>query len=214
MAVPTPPVSSAEEGYLLLADISGYTGFMGGVGDAHGFDYTEGIPPGYELMGTLLGSVAGGLTQPFSVAKFEGDAVFAVAGAGEFDGRGAALVAMLRDAYRRFTESRTNADPARNAHECTACALVGTLDLKMVLHEGPYVSQAVHGQTELLGPAVNVVHRMLKSAVAEQVGHRHYLFVTDQAAERLGLSDAGLAHAEAYDVGDITGRILDLATAD
>ncbi|MGH2462345.1 MAG: DUF2652 domain-containing protein [Candidatus Limnocylindria bacterium] len=209
MAVPVSPVSSAEEGYLLLADISGYTGFMTGVGDAHGFDYAEGIPPGFELMGVLLDSVAGGLSSPFSVAKFEGDAVFAVAAAGDLDGRGSDLLAILRETYRRFIAARNAAD-SRKAHECVACALIGNLDLKMVLHEGSYVSQAVHRQTELLGPAVNVVHRMLKSAVADQVGHRHYLYLTDDAAIRLGLTDAGIAHVESYDIGDISGRVLDL----
>ena len=37
--------------------------------------------------------------------------------------------------------------------------------------------------------------------------------VTDEAAVRLGLGDAGVAHVESYDVGDISGRVLDLATA-
>jgi class 3 adenylate cyclase len=214
MAQPVSPSSSAGEGYLLLADISGYTGFMSGVGEAHGFDYAEGIPPGYELMGVLLDAVASGLGTPFSVAKLEGDAVFAVAAASDLDGRGSDLVAIVRDTYRRFVEARTNADPSRNAHECVACALVTNLDLKMVLHEGPYVSQAVHRQTELLGPAVNVVHRMLKSAVSDEVGHRHYLFLTEDAAVRLGLTNAGVGHLESYaDVGDISGRVLDLAAA-
>jgi hypothetical protein len=72
----------------------------------------------------------------------------------------------------------------------------------------------VHGQAELLGQAVNVVHRMLKSGVADLVRHRHYLFVTDEAAARLGLGDAGVAHVESYDVGDISGRVLDLAASD
>jgi hypothetical protein len=54
---------------------------------------------------------------------------------------------------------------------------------------------------------------MLKSGVADLVRHRHYLFVTDEAAARLGLGDAGVAHVESYDVGDISGRVLDLAAS-
>lgn len=211
MAGPVSPVSSAEEGYLLLADISGYTGFMELVGETHGFDFTEGIPPAFALVGVLLDSVADGLDSPFEVAKFEGDAVFAVAPAGGLDGRGSDLLAMLRETYRRFIEARVRADPARIPHECTACARVNNLDLKMALHEGPYISQAVQRQTELLGQAVNVVHRMLKSSVAAKVGNRHYLHMTDAAAVRLGLTDEGFAHVESYDdVGDISGRVLDL----
>jgi class 3 adenylate cyclase len=210
MAQSVPPVSRAEEGYLLLADISGYTGFMSKVGDAHGVDFTQGIPPGFELMGELLDSVAGALRSPFSVAKFEGDAVFAVAPGAALDGRGSEMLAILGDTYRRFVTTRTEADIARRNHECTACPLVRFLDLKMVLHHGSYVSQAVHQQTELLGSAVNAVHRMLKSTVADVVGHRHYLFLSDVAAGRLGLDDAGIAHVESYDIGDISGRVLDL----
>jgi class 3 adenylate cyclase len=210
MAQPVLPVTRAEEGYLLLADISGYTGFMSTVGDAHGVDFSEGIPPGFELMGELLDSVAGALRRPFAVAKLEGDAVFAVAPATDLDGRGSELLAILGDTYRAFVTTRTEADEARKTHECTACPLVRTLDLKMVLHEGPYVSQAVRGQSELLGAAVNAVHRMLKSSVAEEVGHRHYLYLTDAAAGRLGLDGQGIAHVESYDIGDISGRVLDL----
>jgi class 3 adenylate cyclase len=211
MAQPVSPITHAEEGYLLLADISGYTGFMTGVGEAHGFDYAaDGIPLGYEVMSALLNALVAGLGSPFSVVKFEGDAVFAVAPADQLDGRAGDLLAILADTYRRFITARTEADPRRFAHECTACILVGNLDLKMVLHEGPYVSQAVRGQSELLGAAVNAVHRMLKSSVAEEVGHRHYLYLTDAAAGRLGLDGQGIAHVESYDIGDISGRVLDL----
>ena len=122
------------------------------------------------------------------------------------------MVETLHGAYGAFIAARTAADVARGDHECNACVLVTSLDLKMVLHEGSYVVQAVHGQTELLGNSVNVVHRMLKSTVAETVGNRHFLHVTDVAATRLGLGDAGVAHRETYDLGDVPGRVLDLAS--
>jgi class 3 adenylate cyclase len=212
MAQAASPITTAKEGYLLLADISGFTGFMEGVGETHGVDFGEGIPPAFALIGAMLDSVADGLGSPFEVAKFEGDAVFAVAPAGDLDGRGTEVLAILRETYRRFLEARAEADPARIPHECTACAMVNTLDLKMALHEGPYISQAVQRQTELLGQAVNVVHRLLKSTVASKVGNRHYLHMTDTAAVRLGLGDAGIGHVESYDdVGDISGRVLDLS---
>lgn len=208
------PITSAEEGYLLLADISGYSSFMVGVGDAHGVDFAQGIPPGFGLMGALLDSVAEGLADPFAIEKFEGDAILAAAPAVALEGRGTDVLDGLRATYARFIEARTAADPNRQNHECVACALVGNLDLKMVLHVGPYVRQAVQQQTEFLGPSVNVVHRMLKSSVAEVVGHRHYLHLTDAAAERLGLPDVGIPHLETYaDVGAVPGRVLDLAAA-
>jgi hypothetical protein len=212
MSVDNQFASRAEEGYLLLADISGYTNFVGRVGEVHGVDFSEGIPPGFALMGALLDAVAEGVGTSFTVVKFEGDAVFAIAPATDLDGRGSLVVQTLRSTYRDFLGARTQADEGRRDHVCNACIVVGTLDLKMVLHEGSYVVQTVQRQPELIGHPVNVVHRMLKSTVAEAVSHRHYLHVSDVAATRLGLGDAGTAHLETYpDVGDVPGRVLDLA---
>ena len=214
MTVDSPIAARAEEGYLLLADISGYTNFMGHVGEAHGVDFSEGIPPGFALMGALLDAVAEGVGDSFTVVKFEGDAVFAIAPATSLDGRGSLVVQTLRTTYDDFLSARVRADEGRGDHQCNACIVVGSLDLKMVLHEGSYVVQTVQRQPELLGHAVNVVHRMLKSTVAEVVNHRHYLHVSDVAATRLGLADAGAAHLETYpDVGAVPGRVLDLAEA-
>src|SRR6185369_14527707 len=47
----------AAERYLLLADISGYTGFMAGVEQAHGIDFSAGIPAAYSVLGALLDTV-------------------------------------------------------------------------------------------------------------------------------------------------------------
>src|SRR4029079_8080876 len=69
----------AGDQYLLLADISGYTAFLASVEQAHGVDFSDGIPAGYSVLGELLGSVIEGVEPEFAVAKLEGDAVFAVA---------------------------------------------------------------------------------------------------------------------------------------
>ena len=63
----------------------------------------------------------------------------------------------------------------------------------------------------MAGPAVIVVHRLLKNTIADTVGYRHYLFMSDAAAHRLGLIDAGVAHRERYsDIGEIGGRVFKL----
>jgi hypothetical protein len=90
---------------------------------------------------------------------------------------------------------------------------VATLDLKMVLHRGRVVRQQIGSQTELLGPAVNVVHRLLKNNVHAHLGNRPYLLITDAAAIGLHLGESGVAHSESYaDVGDVHGRVVSLAT--
>ena len=202
--------ASAGEKYLLLADISGYTAFMAGVEQAHGVDFSGGIPAGYAVLGALLDAVVEGVQPGFEVAKLEGDAVFAIAPADMFDGQGGSVLSQLQTVHRAFHARRVEARGAQD-HVCTACPTVVGLDLKMVLHRGPVVRQTVGSRSELLGPAVNVAHRLLKNTIGSRIGYRPYLFLTDAAANGLGLAEIGLAHREEYpDVGLIDGRIVDL----
>lgn len=203
--------SAAGDRYLLLADISGYTGFMAGVEQEHGIDFSGGIPAAYSVLGALLDAVIEGLAPDLDLVKLEGDAVFAVAPAARLDGQGDHVLTKLRSTYVRFTESRTRAIPA-NDHVCTACPAVAHLDLKMVLHRGLAVRQSVGAGSDLLGPAVTVAHRLLKNTVRARIGARPYLFITDAAATALGLSQAGFAQHEEYpDAGPIDGRVVELS---
>ena len=201
----------AGERYLLLADISGYTGFMSGVELAHGVDFSAGIPAAYSVLGDLLDGIIAGIEPDFSVVKLEGDAVFATAPAARLDGQGDRVLERIRSTYVAFVDGRTRAIPASD-HVCTACPAVAHLDLKAILHRGNAVRQAIGSGTDLLGPAVNVAHRLLKNTVRTKVGSVPYLFMTDAAAVGLGLSEAGVAHHEEYpDAVQIDGRILELA---
>ena len=202
--------AAAGERYLLLADISGYTGFMAGVEQEHGIDFGGGIPAAYSVLGDLLDAVIKGVEPDFALVKLEGDAVFAAAAAAGIDGQGDRILEKLQAMYGAFIASRTRAIPASD-HMCTACPAVAHLDLKAVLHRGPAVRQAVGSGSDLLGPAVTVAHRLLKNTVRERIGYRPYLLLTDAAATALGLSEVGLAHHEEYpDAGQIQGRIVGL----
>jgi class 3 adenylate cyclase len=206
-----PTDASADDDYLLLADISGYTAFMEGVEEAHHVDFSGGIPVGYAVLGALLESVIEGIQPDFEVAKLEGDAVFAFAPASTLDGRGDDIIGRLRTVHAAFRARRTAAEPASD-HLCTACPIVSNLDLKMVLHRGRVVRQTVGSRSELLGPAVNQAHRLLKNSVSPRIGRRPYLLMTEAAAVALGQAQAGLEHREAYaDVGTIDARIVELA---
>ena len=196
--------------YLLLADISGYTGFMAGVEQEHGVDFSAGVPAAYWVLGALLDTVIRGIEPDFTLVKLEGDAVFAAAPATRLDGQGDRVLADLETMYRAFVDSRTRAIPASD-HVCIACPAVATLDLKVVVHRGPAVRQMIGAGSDLLGPAVTIAHRLLKNTIRSRIGARPYLFLTDAAATELGLPDVGLAHSEAYaDAGDISGRIIEL----
>jgi hypothetical protein len=89
--------------------------------------------------------------------------------------------------------------------------VVGTLNLKVVLHRGQAVQQRVGANPELLGPAVNVAHRLLKNSIQSRLGYPAYVFVSDDAAGGLGLADVGLGHVEDYaDVGQVRGRVIEV----
>ena len=85
--------------------------------------------------------------------------------------------------YRAFIASRTAAIPA-NDHICTACPAVAHLDLKVILHRGLTVRQAVGSSSDLLGPAVTVAHRLLKNTVRDRIGFRPYLYLTEPRRRR------------------------------
>ena len=218
MAIPTRAEPVAGERYLLLADITGYTAFLNGVEAAHGVDFSSGIPVGYEVLGALLDAVVDGVQPAFEIAKLEGDAVFAVAPADGLEGQGQAVLDRLEDVYRAFWAVRAERVKSARDHICTGCPVVGTLNLKMVLHRGHAVRQTVGANPELLGPAVNVAHRLLKNSISSRLGYRAYLFLTDAAAAGLGLTGIGVEHLEEYpDVGQVRGRVIaiseDLAEA-
>jgi class 3 adenylate cyclase len=206
------PVLDAPAGdrYLLLADISGYTSFMASVEEAHGVDFSNGIPAAYAVLGGLLDGVIDGLHPDFDLVKLEGDAVFACAPASRLDGRSDAVLERIRAMYRGFLAGRTRAIPASD-HDCTACPNVAYLDLKVVLHRGLAVRQTVGGGSDMLGPAVTVAHRLLKNRIRDRIGYQPYLFVTDAAASGLGLAGVGLAHREEYaESAAVEGVILEL----
>jgi Protein of unknown function (DUF2652) len=191
--------ASHGRGALLLADISGYTGFLQGVADAHIALIVEAPepPPAYSLLSHLLDTILVSLQPMFRLAKFEGDAVFAVESA-EIEA-GDAVLERIGACYAAFREQLASAGSMWTC-QCDACARIGDLDLKFILHHGAYVIQPVAGQTELLGPEVNVAHRLLKNHARELVGHVPYVLVSDAAAGALGIPTAGMAAGtEAYD---------------
>jgi class 3 adenylate cyclase len=200
--------------YLVLADISGYTRFLAGVEGQHGDDFRAGLPAGYRALGELLQRIVDGLAPYFELVKVEGDAVFGSAEAESLDGRGSAVIDNIDDTYRTFIERRDVLAATASDDRCTACFAIGQLDLKVVIHRGIAVRQTMGGAADLVGPAVNLAHRLLKNTVREQIGLRPYVLLTQPAADGLGLPQTGRAHRETYpDIGSIDVRILDLTDA-
>lgn len=206
--------AARARGTLLLADISGYTGFLQGVADAHHALIIEADEPpvAYALMSSLLDAMVTAVVPPFRLAKFEGDAIFAVAPDPEFALRGADVLACLRACHGAFTARLAEANSLWTC-TCGSCARVHELGLKFVLHHGDYVVQPIAGREELLGPEVNIAHRLLKNHAVDLIGVRPYALLTDAALVALGVSAEGMvATTETYEhVPPIPAHVLPLA---
>ena len=191
---------TVERGCLLIADVSGYTKYLGGVE----LDHAQ------EILAELLSEVVS-TTSLLRMAKLEGDAVFCHAPAGTITG--ADLVATIEGCYFAFRRRLQTID-ALSSCPCDACSRVPELDLKFVAHSGEYVLHEIAGQRELVGSDVIRVHRLAKNDVVERVGTAGYAFFTDAVvvAEDLGaFAEALLHHVEHHDGEDIAGRILNLS---
>ena len=198
MSIPKP---SAASGALLLADISGYTSFLRSVGVAHQDDAFAGgaVPDAYAMMSDLLDGIVGRVVPPFTLSKLEGDAVFAYAVDEAQLPRGAAMLGCLTECYSDF---RRRLDVAHGIWTCRcgACSRIDGLDLKFVLHAGPFVAQSIAGGLELVGPEIVMAHRLLKTEAAALVGHGAYALVTEVAAARFGVPiDGALSLVETYE---------------
>ncbi len=200
-------------GALLLADISGYTGFLQAVADAHRVQVIEADEPpaAYALMSSLLDGIVTKLEPRFHLRKLEGDAVFATSVDTEATVVGGELLDCLRACHAGFEERLASARSNWTC-QCGSCARVNTLGLKFVLHHGDFVVQRIAGSEELLGPDVNIVHRLLKNHAYDVIGPRPYALITDAAMDSLAVpSDGMTAITETYEqMPSISAHLLPL----
>ena len=213
VAMPERAEPRFASGLLMLADISGYTAFLGRVSEAHP-DLAAGVapvPPAYDFMVTLLDLVADAVQPTFRPVQTEGDALFAVADADVVTNRGRDVLGTISSTYASY-HARIEQQRRMQSHECSACVLLGSLELKFIVHAGTFVSQELSTRTHLAGPSVILAHRLLKNHVTDETGLRGYALLTDAALELLGLDPSeGVSHAEELgDAGAISGRVFGL----
>jgi len=195
-----------DRGFLVLADVSGFTAFV---------TSTE-LEHGSEIIATLLDEVIARLSPPLEIQEIEGDAVFALSGEdaqATRPGLFPALFEVLEGAFAAF-KGRQQAMQVDESCRCGACQQIGSLDLKMVVHHGPFLRHTVAGRSRVTGPAVILAHRLLKNGVGRKGG---YALLTEAVLRSLGIDGerAGLpAHTERYEyLGDVRCYVRDLAPA-
>ena len=157
--MPTPGQAIERKGVMLIADISGYTKFvrLKKISMIHG----------EEIITQLLETVTSTARHPLKLNKIEGDAVFMCAN-GDMD-----LAGVIRDVHdqaRRlmaaFEQKRRElVRQSDGGCPCSACTLVETLGLKIIIHADDILLKTIAGHQELAGEGVILIHRLLKNSI-------------------------------------------------
>ena len=182
-----------QEDALVLADISGYSKFIAQTEVDHSWSIL------HELLDTMVRSMQGRM----DVSQVEGDAILFISGLTTVevvDAVDATFVAF----HRRLRDMQ-----AVTTCPCAACANIGVLKLKFVVHHGRFSRQRLGSVEQLHGTDVIVAHRLLKNKVPS----KEYLLVTEAVLERLpeDMRSGFHPHSEESDIGPIAGGYRELS---
>ncbi len=183
-----------ESACLVIADISGYTGYLAGVELDHAQD----------ILADLIDTIVGTLRPPFHLAKLEGDAAFVYVNAPQVDG--SLLQDTIEAAYFTFRRRLRNIKQASSC-ECDACRQIPLLDLKFIVHHGQIAKQIMSGQEELIGRDVILIHRLLKNSVDATLGGHAYVLYTEACIRSAGIDAAAQGLVEHHENIDIIGNV-------
>jgi len=189
-----------QHGYIVLADISGFTSFM---------EETE-IAHSSNILRNIIELIIGHFTPTMDLAEVEGDAVFAYAPAPKVS-RGELLLEIIESTYAAFRDRQRTMEHNATC-PCKACRSIATLDLKFVTHYGDYILQDVAGKTKPVGSTVNAVHRLLKNSVGKTTGWQGYALFSEKSLEKMGIQPARVhTSQESYEhLGEINTSSINL----
>lgn len=193
----------AQKGFLLIADITGYTMFL----TSSELEHAQGV------LDALFKSIFAEIRAPILLSNLQGDAALAYLPEASVPQPQFPL-----DAVERIYCSFANTLAAMRLNTsctCNACRNMGQLDLKFFLHFGTYATQVLAGRTELQGAEVIRLHRLMKNTVNKTTGIKAYALVTEVAAQAIGLPDffaGAIRHVEpSSELGDTACFVYDLA---
>jgi len=181
-----------QEGALVLADISGYSAFVQQTEVDHSWSIL------HELLDTMVRSLAGQM----DVSQVEGDAILFISGLSTAD-----VINALEGTFVAF-HRRLRDMQAVTTCPCNACANIGILKLKFVVHHGKFSRQRLGSVEQLHGADVIIPHRLLKNHVPS----KEYLLVTDAVLDRLpeAARKRFTPHTEEFDVGAVEGGYVEI----
>src|SRR2546423_8576821 len=193
----------AQQGFLLIADITGYTMFL----TRSEPDHAQGI------LDALFKSIFAEIKAPIILSNLQGDAALTYLPDVKLPQRQFPLDAIER-IYCSFANT-LGAMRLNTTCTCNACRNMNQLDLKFYLHHAAYATQQIAERTELQGAEVIRLHRLMKNSVTAETGIKAYALVTEQAAQAIGLpeffAEATRLVENAGDFGDTVCYVYDLA---
>lgn len=193
------PDSAVRSGYLVIADISGYTAFLTG----NELEHAQGA------IEDLTRAILAALGPPARVVKLEGDAVFVYIPDTTVT-TAERVLEIIERCYCQFADRRDDMQRMTTC-TCSACAAIDKLDLKFVAHHGSFVIQRLAGTEDLAGPDVILIHRLLKNDVVAKTGITAYAFLTSALLEKLDSHLQLPPHEEQYEsLGTVRGAVEDL----
>lgn len=191
-----------DRGCLLLADISGYTQYMGDTELTHAQD----------VIADLLETIVNTIEPSFQLAKLEGDAAFAYAATESVNP--SMMMDTVESAYFAF-QKRLRDIAHSTTCECNACIRIPSLDLKFFLHDGEYVIRQIARSEELTGPDVILVHRLAKGTAGARINKPAYAVYKKATLDALAMDPSILGfleHREVFsDIGEVDVFVQDLA---
>jgi len=195
-------MSKTYEGYLLIADITGYTLYL----------HESELEHAQDTLTSLLEVLVEHTRPPLVISRLAGDAVISY-GLRENFFQSQTFLEVIEDTYVAFRKA-IELMVLNNNCRCNACANVSNLDLKFFLHFGSFAIQHISDHDELVGSDVNLLHRLLKNRVTEATGMRAYTLFTDSAIRQLGISELNetmTPHSESYEhLGEVKVWLQDM----
>ena len=180
-----------QEGFLLIADISGYTEFI---------TKTE-LEHAHAILEELLRVIGKQVRVPLRLVKREGDAVFYYIPGDAYPEPDRTLD-HIEACYAEFQE-HLRFMASNTTCPCEACRRMSQLDLKFAAHYGQFV---VDGN-DLTGSDVVLVHRLLKNSINGSA----YALVTEACWTRIGKPGGLTVHSETYEhIGQVSCHLEDL----
>jgi uncharacterized protein YndB with AHSA1/START domain len=194
--------SKTHQGFLLIADITGYSKYLSETELIHS----------QETLTAILRLLVDNTQFPLIISRLEGDAVISY-GLQENFFLGQTFIEMIEKLYVTFRKAIDRL-VLNNTCRCKACANISNLDLKFIVHQGVFGFQQINDHQELVGNDINLVHKLLKNSVKELYDLKGYALYTEKVIQHLGLeaiADSMIQHIEMVEyLGDVTVYIQDL----